>query len=195
MSHPPRWYPSTPLGDSSASYGWISIVLHWIAAAAVVALWLLGDLIDGAKSIADLEHQTSLHVSVALTLFLILAARLLWRVISGQPRWRSQSRLDRWASRCAHYTMLLCIGLMLVSGPVLILGSVVDLTFFGQASIPAAAFARELAGSIYYSVAHRIHTSASSVLMIVAAIHLAGACKHLMFDDDDVFLRILTPKR
>ena len=36
--------------DTSISYGWVSIVLHWLTATVVIALWFLGQSIDSAEA-------------------------------------------------------------------------------------------------------------------------------------------------
>ena len=148
-------------------------------------------MLSGVDTLQDRAELTRLHVNIALSVYLLLFARLIWRLISAQPRWAEQGRLDRLASRSAHGVMMLAIVVMLVSGPIIMLGTATPIDLFGTEQPTWQA----LVGSPVVAIAHRAHSIAANALMIVASVHALGACKHLMFDDDDVFLRMLVPRR
>ena len=108
--------PESSLRDGPAKYGWISIVLHWAAAVAVVTLWFLGQSIY-ASSVDDVDSRRNLHVSFAAGCWLLVAIRIAWRLRAGHPRLHGQSRFIRRIARTAHYTMLAVMALMLTASP------------------------------------------------------------------------------
>ena len=69
--------------DTRTGYGWVSIALHWTTAIIVLTLWFVGSSIH-----SDPETQDStlrLHTSIAITAYLLLWARVIWRFKIGHP--------------------------------------------------------------------------------------------------------------
>lgn len=177
--------------DSPEGYGWISILLHWFVAAAVIALWFLGDSIDAANLGEDRPTQISRHASFALTMYILLLVRVLRRFRYGHPRWPDQSQWDRWLSRVIHYSMLAAIVLMLISGPCMLVSAGQPVHLFADVDFPRF----DAPIPWLHKLAYRAHALGGNLLLITVICHICGACKHLMFDDDDVFIRILVPHR
>jgi len=177
--------------DAPEGYGWISILLHWIVAAAVVVLWFLGDSIDAVNLDENRPAQISRHVSFALTMYVFLLLRVLWRVRNGHPRWPDQSQWDRRLSRVMHYSMLAAIVLMMISGPCMLLSAGQPVQLFADVDFPRF----DTPIPWLHQLAYRAHALGGRLLLITVICHICGACKHLMFDDDDVFIRILAPPR
>ena len=57
-----------------------TVVLHWITAALVVALWLLGQTIDWFPKGTPRVFARSTHISLGVALALVLVARVSWRL-------------------------------------------------------------------------------------------------------------------
>src|SRR5512144_1544078 len=60
-----------------------TIALHWLTAALVVALWALGQTIDFFPKGDARVYARSLHIALGVTLALVLASRLHWRLGAG----------------------------------------------------------------------------------------------------------------
>jgi cytochrome b561 len=73
------------LVDNRDSYGWISIILHWLSAGAVLFLWFVGQSAALAESDEARLPLLNLHVSVALFVASLIIVRVLWRVLKGHP--------------------------------------------------------------------------------------------------------------
>src|SRR5262245_32849023 len=102
-----------PKADRRSGYGWISIALHWLAAAAILVLLFLGDSIGAGG-----QEARGLHTTVAACIWLALALRVGWRLVQGHPeRMATQGKFSYLAGKAVHFILLAAISLMLVSGP------------------------------------------------------------------------------
>lgn len=162
------------LQDQPNSFGWISISLHWLTAIIITALWVLGKSIE-FQTVETIDARRSLHVTIGLIAWLLLAARIGWRVRNSHPRATGQSDLTHRLAQLAHYLMLGLLALMLLSGPLL------AWSFSGQSA---------LAG-----LTHAVHATTANLLAALVLLHVLAALKHLMFNDDETIARIFVPRR
>lgn len=174
--------------DKTNGYGLISILLHWLTAGVVLLLWFLGDSLQALSAVADRFAQLQLHISIALSAYVLLVLRIGWRLRSGHPRVAQQANWSHWLAKVIHYSMLLAITLMLVSGPAMLLTSGVEYSIFGLFDLPTSTFKPN-----WYQAAHRVHALSGDLIMLLAVVHMLGAFKHMMFNDDDLFVRMLMP--
>jgi len=177
--------------DSPTSYGWISILLHWLAVGIVLTLWFIGDSAQAIDSLAARIIQIRLHISIAICAYLLLLTRIIWRLMSGHPRIKGQGQLDHWLANSAHYILLAAITVMLISGPTIVWSGGRDILVFNWFSIPGPIGKNEVLNQIASSV----HGFSATVILIVFTLHMIGAFKHLMFHDDDIFIRMLVPEK
>jgi len=174
--------------DGDATFGWTSILLHWITSIIIVALWYLGKSILNGPS-EDADAMRGLHVSLAASSWLIIFARSIWRLRSGHPHVKGQSLRIHRIAKLAHYTMLLVLGLMLLSGPLLVWSGGHAIDVFGFLSIPSPLSASESLREFAWF----IHSNSSMALLILVLLHIGGALKHLMFHSDDTIARMIWP--
>ena len=165
---------TSTLQDQPNSFGWISIALHWITAVIITALWILGRSIEFQAADA-IDDRRSLHVTIGLIAWLLLAGRIAWRLKHPHPRAVGQSDRIHSVARFTHYVMLGLLGLMLLSGPLL------AWTLSAQSGIA--------------SFIHSVHGLCANLLALLVLIHVGGALKHLMFNDDETLARIFVPRR
>lgn len=178
------------LHDKPDSYGWVSIVLHWVSAALIICLWFIGQSISG-QTTGEMDARLSLHVSVAIFAWLFLLIRIIWRVSVRHPQVDGQSMRIRKVARIAHYLILVLLAVMLVSGPILAWAGGKSILILGKVNFPMAATRNtELADAVF-----AIHSMAATVLIALLILHILGALKQLMFNDDDTIVRMLWPKR
>jgi cytochrome b561 len=169
MKPPPR----PLLFDQSNSFGWISIALHWATAALIIALWIMG------KNITEMPDGSSgfwrtLHMTVGLSAWILLAGRVAWRIYSKHPRSNGLTARTHDIAKTVHYLMLVSLTLLILSGPIVAwLG---PLTLIGSAAFV-------------------VHNYAGNVLLVLVITHTLAAVKHLMFHQDDSVIRMLWPKQ
>jgi cytochrome b561 len=178
------------LHDTDTGYGWISILLHWVTAVTIIALWFIGKGIMSSSAEA-IDARRALHVSIASAAWLVILFRIVWRIRSGHPWIRGQSDTIHRISTVNHYLMIAVSLLMLLSGPFLVWADGRAIDVFGVLTIPGpigqSAAIRELAWAV--------HENLANLLGILVLLHFSGAMKHLMFHTDDTIVRMLWPPR
>ncbi len=184
----PRQTPPDFL-DSASHYGWISILLHWLTAIAIIALWIIGNSIPDGESETVVVSRRALHVSIAASVWLLLLFRIFWRLRSRHPQLRGQTRRTHVIAMSVHYTMLAIVLLMLISGPLLIWLADKPIVVFQLLSIESPLAASPALREIVWT----FHATGALMLLWLALLHIAGALKHLMFHDDDTIARMLWP--
>lgn len=174
------------LYDSRSVYGWISILLHWLTAIVVIALWLIGKSI---MTSADIDARRELHVSIAASAWLLIVLRIVWRLRSGHPHVRGQTPRIHRIAKVTHYTMLFALLLMIVSGPLMVWADGQPIGIFGWLALPAPFGESESLREFVFAV----HSNAALLLLWLVLLHIGGALKHMMFHNDDTFVRMIWP--
>jgi cytochrome b561 len=155
----------------------------------IVVLWYLGQSISNQVPV-EIDARRAMHVSLAISGWLLLLFRIIWRVRVGHPHADGQSGRIHRIARSTHFAILGTLLMMLVSGPVTIWAQAKPIRFFGLVPLPVASTYHPLAAEL----AATTHAAAGMVLLILVLIHVGGALKHLMFNDDETVVRMLWPK-
>jgi len=103
---------------------------------------------------------------------------------SSVPAWQVQ------ASKLSHALQYLCLILMPLSGFSASQFTKYGVTYFGLFKIPPMGWEDK----VIYDFLHGIHGVTAGLLITLVLIHVAAALKHLLFDRDRVFLRMLPGK-
>ncbi len=159
--------------DQPDSFGWVSIIVHWLTTIIIIALWFIGRSIAEQDSLEAIDARRSLHVAIGLTVWLLLLFRIVWRLRMHHPRANGQSLFIHRVARTIHYTMLAGITLMIISGPVMVL--------FNNDTVNAFALL--------------LHRNVALAMLTLVLIHLGGTLKHIIFHEDDTIVRMLWPKK
>jgi cytochrome b561 len=176
--------------DQSDSYGWISILLHWIAAAVVIALWVVGSAAasSGGQGSSRLLH---LHTTIAVSAYLLLWTRIVWRFWVGHPGpMTAQRGLSFSVGKIVHYVLLILMGIMLLTGPVTLWSGGQPIHVFSLAIpapwgvLPGLAIAMQ-----------SVHHYTSQALIILVLLHVCGALKQVAFNRDGTLAKMLLPVR
>ncbi len=183
--------PTTP--TPRARYSAVAIVLHWMIAALLFGEVALGLRMEGLRGPARFA-LFQVHKSVGITILLLVALRLVWRLLRTPPPVGARG----WERALAHgvhalfYLLLFALplsGWTIVSTsrivvPTLLYGVVPLPHLPGLADLPAAAKAA------WNGVARSAHVNFVLVLYAAFALHLAGAMKHQWFDRDGDLARM-----
>jgi len=176
--------------DTRTGYGWVSIALHWTTAIIVLTLWFVGSSIHSDPGTQ--ESTLRLHTSIAITAYLLLWARVIWRLKIGHPGpLPKQGGLFYQIGKYTHYTMCVAIAFMLITGPLMVWfrGDVIHVWdwFTLPGPVPASMG--------LFDAMHTIHVWCSRVIIVGTALHIGGVYKHAAFNQDGTFGKMLLPQR
>jgi cytochrome b561 len=186
------------LSNSRARYGAVAMTLHWLLAAAILFMLWLGPFMT---SLEETDPRTfplfQLHKSIGLTILILSAARLLWRVASPAPPLPAHSpRWERIGARTVHalfYVLMIVVPLMgwatVSSAPL-----AVPTLWFGLFEWPHVAFLADLPRAEKRMIEEPLavtHSVLAFSMLALAGLHAAAALKHHFRDRDDVLKRML----
>jgi cytochrome b561 len=160
-------------------YGTVAQAFHWVTAALVASAWLVAGERGGLLS---------LHETLGFTIFVIVAARLLWRAVDRRPSHEALPTAVAFSSQIVHW---LLYGLLLAIPLSAIVGSWLEghsITVYGLGAIgPYLSQSRYLGHQIF-----EVHQTLGDAIVWLAGLHAAAALFHHFFVRDGV-LRAMLP--
>ena len=177
------------LRNSPTRYGVISLLLHWVTAIVVYAMFGLGLWMVTLSYYDGWYHQApELHKSIGILLMMGLVIRIIWRHVSPvPPPLQSQTRLTRLAAASAHIALYGLLFAILISGYLISTADGKPISVFGLFDVPAlladAGTQADLAGSLHLWLAWS--------LVVLSVLHGLAAIKHHVIDKDDTLKRML----
>lgn len=177
------------LHNTSESYGWVAIGLHWAIAAGVVAMFAIGLTAAGAPREAR-GAIMGWHISVGFFVLLLVLVRTYWSLTQPKPIPPPQGQLLNSLAFMVHWTLLAGVLLLVFSGPLAVLSGGRDISVFGVLTIPTP-FAERNDG--VHEAAEVAHAIGRAVVFFGLLIHVIASLKHLVIDRDGVFSRMLRP--
>lgn len=173
-------------------YSTPAIALHWLVAILVLAMIGLGlYMTDIPRGTPERTFFYNLHKSIGVTVAVLVLIRLWWRfrnppppLPSSVPAWQVQG------SKLSHALLYLCLILMPLSGFSASQFTKYGVLYFGLFKIPPMGWENK----VIYDFLQGIHGVTAVLLITLVVIHVAAALKHLLFDRDKVFLRMLPGK-
>jgi cytochrome b561 len=169
---------------SRNAYTTLSITLHWIGAAAVVALFLTHEGERGGAAQA-------FHIGGGAILGLLLLWRSFRRVMLGFAAKPRQPEILNLVSRLVLWGLLASMIVVTITGYLLPWSRGAALDVYGLAipsPLPSMHWLHE--------VCEVLHDVSGHAVMALAILHVLGAVKHAFFDDDRaVVSRMAVPAR
>jgi cytochrome b561 len=173
--------------SEAGRYTRTAIALHWLIAVAVIAQFAWGWYMQSIpkQPVGMRADAFNLHKSIGMTIFMLMAARLAWRVRHPAP---PLPPMPRWQARAATATHILLYVALFVQPLAGYLGSEwsgYPVRFFGM-TLPSWG-GKDVALKDLMST---IHLANSWVLAALVALHVAGAAKHAVLDRDRLLARM-----
>lgn len=176
-------------------YSTISLTLHWLIAAMVVAQVILVTAHEATHGQPISRELINLHKSVGLSILTLTVLRILWRVFN--PAIRLPDTMKRWEKLLARTTHVLFYVVLIV------------MPLTGWAASSASGRAIEWfhlfqwpmlpidGGRPVSRQMMEIHETVVKGLYVLIALHVIGALKHQFVDRDNVLHRMipLIPRR
>ena len=162
-------------------YSFLSIVVHWLAAIAVIALFFTHEGERGSTAYL-------FHVSGGAIVGLFLLWRVWHRIRRGSVHPPEQAAIFNLAARLVHWGLLVAIIVVVVSGYLLpwSLGRELDVFGFG---IPSPMGANR----DVHEFMERVHDVVGHLFIPLLALHVLGAVKHAAFNRRGAGLRMFRP--
>ena len=177
--------------DTRTGYGWISIALHWLTAIVILTLWFIGSSITDDLS-AGSTAQLRLHTSIAVTAYVLLWARVIWRFKFKHPAaMPEQKGIFYEIGKYTHYLILLAVAGMLLSGPLMVWSRGEPIYVFDWFTIPGP-YGMDMD---LFALLHGIHVWCSRIIIVGTVLHLGGVYKHAAFNQDGTFSKMLVAAR
>ena len=158
--------------NSPSRFGRSSRLLHWLMAALILALLVLGSVLVRIQPNLSTLWLYGLHKTMGLTALSLAVIRLIWHRISPPPP--PIGPPSHWQNRAARATHLALYLLMLaipLSGWIASSATGLDVVIFGQITLPPIAPTSEPLENVGFAV-HGILTKALMALLLA---HIAGA--------------------
>jgi cytochrome b561 len=173
------------MNASALRYDRRTIVLHWLTAALVISLWILGQAIDWFPKGSLRVFARSTHISLGVALAFVLVARIGWR-FDRRAVHLPPAGLG-WLDKVATVTHWLLYGLLAVTVALGIANTWVrGDTIFDLFKIPAF----DTSNKGLREAVEELHALAANALVIVAFFHAAAALVHHHVWKDDVLRRM-----
>lgn len=166
-------------------YSAIAIVLHWITAALIIGMLILGeDMVSPRDGATDFTR--SVHASIGTLILLLTFMRLGWRFIKPAPALPvNMTGLELKAAKATHhlfYVLLLALPLTgWLAASALTLEHGTNFTVFGFA-LPVLPLPD--LGELYEA----LHGIPGKLMWALLALHIIGAVKHQFWDGHKAYL-------
>jgi cytochrome b561 len=170
-------------------YSSIAIALHWLLAFLIIGTFTLGLVMTDIPGLTPTKlRYFSWHKWAGVTVLLLAALRLLWRLRNKPPAY--PATMPAWQRRAAHtlhgllYVLMFAVPL---SGYFYSLAAGVPVVYFGLFPLPVLIDAdpalKPALGALHYWL--------NMLLASLVVLHVLAAFKHLLFERDGVMQRML----
>ena len=169
------------------AYDSVAKVLHWLVAALIVALYLIGFLMPGIGRGMQPGAAMNLHISLGFVALALIAVRLVWRLARPVAPSPDLPRWQRNVSEAMHWILYALVLAVTLTGWFYASMRGWSITLFGSIPVPSLT----AAGSPFGRTLGLLHESLIWVLLAVTALHVAAALVHHLVYRDAVMQRML----
>jgi cytochrome b561 len=171
------------------SYGWVSIVIHWVMAIALIAMYFLGDYMVGLEYYDSWYHRApEIHKETGVMLGFVMLIRLIWnsRQIKPHPLGVDKPVFKLMAS-LAHSAFYVLVFLLIISGYLISTAKGQGIDMFGWFEVPALLADDKDRGEL----AGKIHEIIATVFVLMVALHVIAVVVHHFLFKDRTLIRML----
>ena len=173
---------------SPARYTSTAIALHWLIALLIVASVGLGLYMVGLKLSPLKLKLYSWHKWVGVTIFLLVAARLIWRAThTPPPHPLASPRWQQTAATVNHWLLYALLVAVPICGWLMSSAYGVPVVYLAMIHLPDLIGKNKgLADAL-----KALHEALAFTMLALIAVHVIAALKHHLLDRDDVLHRML----
>jgi cytochrome b561 len=178
--------------NTAGRYGSVSIGLHWLTLALLIGVYACINLTDlYAKGSAPREALKDWHFMLGLTVLVLVALRLLNRLVGGNPA--VVPPLPLWQHRLAsatHVALYVLMIIMPILGWLTLSAAGKPIPFFGVQLPALLAENKNLAGQL-----KEVHETIGTVGYVLIGAHAVAALFHHLVTRDNTLVRMLPGQR
>lgn len=177
-----------PLRNTVTHYGLISQLLHWAVVVLIVLQFVWAWRIDQTESVIQTYRLTVQHKSIGMTVLMLAAVRLAWRLFNPPPP--LPARMPRWeavAAKLSHGLLYALIFAMPLTGWAYSSAAGYGAEWFGWIDFPDFVGESERLENFF----GRVHGVLAVTLVIVVAVHVLAALRHHFILRNPVLKRML----
>jgi cytochrome b561 len=174
--------------NTTRSWGSLSKALHWIIVLLIINQWVIAMRAEALPKGPALIAALGWHKSFGITVLMLAVIRLVWRWMNPVPDLGAETKpWERVLARISHVLLYALIFAMPLSGWLMSSARSFPVSWFGVLQLP------DLVGPNpqLYERLHALHGQLFAALVLVAALHIAGALKHHFIDRNNVLRRML----
>ena len=174
--------------NSRTQWGVVSQFIHWISAALIVGMVVLGVImVDLPLGVQKLELY-ALHKSIGIVILAFTAARLAWRLSGTRPVLLGPSRpYERVLAHAVHVSFYIVLIAMPLTGWLMSSAANFSVSVFGLFTLPDLVAPDKALGDTFEAA----HSWLAWVLIGLVALHVAGALKHHFVLRNDTLRRTI----
>lgn len=194
--------------QTSTRYTKTAVVLHWLIAIFLVVMFVLGwfmadlpkdgpkqsayDLLDLgiytwqlAEEVTPRTFYFNLHKSLGITIFALIAIRILWRITHKPPALlTSYKAMERKVATGTHHLLYLLMAAVPLTGLIMAIYSKYGVKWFGLDLF------KGLDNKAVREIFVEAHEVIGIILLVIVALHVAAALKHKFIDKDETMKRM-----
>ena len=193
----------------NTSYTKTAKLLHWLIAIGIFSMFALGwwmtelpkeapkqtafDLFNlgfytwqTSDEISPRSFYFNLHKSIGVTILALIAFRVFWRITHKAPALLANYKTwERKLATGTHHLLYLLMVILPVSGVIMATYSKYGIKWFGLPLV------KGLDNNAMREIFKEAHEIIGVVILLVLALHIAGALKHKLIDKDDTLKRMM----
>jgi cytochrome b561 len=173
---------------SMQRYTRAAVLLHWMVALLIIGAFALGLIMTDMPGLtpAKLKYY-SWHKWAGVTVLLLAAVRLLWRLATRAPEYTEPlPEWQRWAAHATHGLLYLLMFAVPLSGYFYSLAAGVPVVFFGVVELPVLIDAN----ADIKPALKAIHYWLNMLMAALVGMHVAAALKHQFIDGHPILRRM-----
>lgn len=175
--------------DTTSSWGVVSRLLHWAVGIAIVAMIAYGWWMNHIPARPDRFFHRSIHADIGYTIMVLMALRLLWRLVNPTPAFPSDApRWQRVASRINEGLLYLITFVVCLLGWAHSGAHKPDYaSYFGLFRVPQFTTEDRALAGVYEDR----HILMAYVLLALVALHVVAAVWHQFVRKDGLISRMV----
>jgi len=179
------------LRNTSESYGWMAIALHWLMAAMIFCMFGLGLWMVELTYYDSWYHDAPyIHKATGMLLLFTLIFRFGWRLINPRPQLLGVA-WEQFVALLVHRSHYLLLFALTMTGYLIPTAEGAGIDVFGWFTVPATySFTKTEADLIGL-----LHFYAAWAVVGLAGMHAGAALKHHFINRDKTLLRMLGVSR